>query len=90
MTKIVIKDMEWLREQVKEGVEGYLQIHSAQLASRASDVVMAQVLQSCCCERADSRGEEEAEIRIRIEVPAPSECPDEFYRIGEALFRERD
>ena len=85
MTEIIVKDMQWLKEQVRRGVESYLQLLSDDLAQAASEFVSAQLMQSCCCEHADSDTEEGAEVRIVIEVPSPGDCPETFLRIGHGL-----
>ena len=73
MTHKMYRDMDWLREQVKAGIEGYLEQNREELAEYIAEYVMRQVHDACCAEYSAYDTEEEGAFLIYDTVEDPGE-----------------
>lgn len=73
MTQKLYRDMDWLREQVTAGVEGYLEQNMEGLATYVAEYVMRQVHDACCAEYSSYDTEEEGTFLIYDTVEDPGE-----------------
>jgi len=79
MTHNMYRDMDWLREQVTAGIEGYLEQNLEQLAQYVSDYIMRQIHDACCAEYSAYDTDQEGTFLIFDTVKDPGEFERRFF-----------
>ena len=74
MTNHMEKSKEWLVEQIKAGVHGYMEVEKEDIIDVVSRYILESMILTACDEHAKNRIEENGELLIRIRIPIPKDC----------------
>ena len=74
MTEYIEKSMHWMVQQIKSGVDWYLEIEREAIMNSLSKFILESIIQSACSEYADHTVDENGELLIRIGIPVPEDC----------------
>lgn len=82
MSNIIEKDREWLKEQVEEGVEAFIETEYEYLVGILTRYVCRQLYIAGCGINSENRTNEPAKLQIVIDIPAPDKCIETIDNIG--------
>ena len=85
MTTVIMKDKDWLKEQIESGIQGFLENESDYLVSFIKKYVYEQIYLAAIIPHSESDQEGCASISININIVAPDKC----YEISTDLTRKR-
>lgn len=76
MTTIINKDKEWFKDQVKQGIEGFIDCEREYLTELLMKYVYEQIFLSGCAINSCEGATSEAVITISIPLPNPDMCAE--------------
>jgi len=85
MTTIINKDKEWFKDQVRRGIEGFIESESDYLTELLMKYVYEQIFLSGCAINSLDEATSDAVITISIPLPDPEKCTeyiDEMNRVN--------
>ena len=71
MTTVIMKDKDWLKEQIESGIQGFLENESEYLISLIKKYVYEQIYLAAIIPHSESDQEGCASISININIVAP-------------------
>lgn len=82
MSNNIEKDREWLKEQVEEGVEAFIETEHEYLVGILTRYVCRQLYIAGCAINSENLTDEPVKLQIVIDIPAPDQCVDAIDNIG--------
>ncbi|MBR6214418.1 MAG: hypothetical protein IKQ67_07255 [Candidatus Methanomethylophilaceae archaeon] len=76
MSNIINKDKEWFKDQVLEGIEGFIDCEREYLTELLMKYVYEQIFLSGCAINSRDGAVSEAVITINIPLPDPDRCAE--------------
>lgn len=74
MTNHMERSKEWLVEQIKAGIHGYMEVEKENIMDIVSHFILESMIRTACDEHAKNHIEEDGELLIRIRIPIPKDC----------------
>ena len=74
MAEFIIRDEEWIKEKINEGIENFLECEGYELVALIRSYVFRQIFISGCALNMDNEDGKASKIRIEIDVPVFEEC----------------
>ena len=74
MTTVIMKDKDWLKEQIESGIQGFLENESEYLISLIKKYVYEQIYLAAIVPHSESDLDGPATISINISIPSPQRC----------------
>ncbi len=74
MTTIINKDKEWFKNQVRDGIEGFIDCEREYLSELLMKYVYEQIFLSGCAINTSDDAVSEVTITISIPIPNPEKC----------------
>ena len=74
MSETIMKNPEWLIEQIEAGIQGFLEEESERIIASIRGHIMDQIRDMMYLEHSESDATAGATINISFEVPDPAEC----------------
>ena len=89
MTTVIKKDKNWLKEEIENGVYGYLDLQAESLSNIIMKYVYEQIYLSACAVNIESETDDPGKLIIEIDIPTPDECVDAIDNLGSrSLFKD--
>ena len=74
MTTVIVKDKEWLKEQIEKGIDSFLEMEYEYLVEMMMRYTYQQIYVSGCSLNSESPTDDPSELRIVIDIPDPDKC----------------
>ena len=74
MSEIVVKNPEWLIEQIEAGISGYLERESEHIIDSIKNGILEQIHDIMYLEHSESDATEGVTVSIEFTIPSPEEC----------------
>ena len=82
MTTIIIKDKEWLNDQIECGMQGFFDMEGEYFVNLMMKYVYQQLYLSGCGINSESETDDPAKLQISIDIPDPDKCIDTIDNIS--------
>ena len=74
MSETIVRNPEWLREQIEAGIQGYLEAESDRIIESIRGHIMNQIRDIMYLEHSESEAMGGATVNISFEIPDSAEC----------------
>lgn len=78
MTAIINEDKEWFKDQVRKGIDGFIDCEREYLTELLMKYIYEQIFLSGCAINSREGAVSEATISINIPLPDPDSCAEYF------------
>lgn len=82
MTTVIVKNKEWLKEQIEKGIDSFFETEYDYLVDLMMRYTYEQIYVSGCSLNSESPTDYPAELRIVIDIPDPDKCIDTIDNIS--------
>lgn len=82
MTTIIVKDKDWLKDQIERGIQGFFDMEGEYFVNLMMKYVYQQIYLSGCGINSESETDDPAKLQIFIDIPVPDECIDAIDNIS--------
>ncbi|MBR4685962.1 MAG: hypothetical protein IKP04_05475 [Candidatus Methanomethylophilaceae archaeon] len=82
MTTVIMKDKDWLKNEIEKGIDSFLEMEYEYLIGLMKRYIYEQIYISGCSLNSQSPTDDPAELRIVIDIPDPDKCIDTMENIS--------
>ena len=82
MTTVILKDEEWLKNEMEKGIDAFLEIEHEYLVNLMMRYIYEQIYITGCSLNTKKQTDDPAELHIVINIPKPDQCIDTMENIS--------